>query len=68
MNINPRCPICEKETETITHIFLQCDLAKQVCDKWDGCPINLTASHFDFTDIATQFLNNGAANDLEMFL
>ena len=67
MNINPKCLICEKETETIIHTFLQCDLAKQVWSKWEGCLINLTASHFDFTDIAMQFLNIGATNELETF-
>ena len=67
VNINPKCLICEKETETIIRTFLQCDLAKQVSSKWEGCLINLIVSHFDFTDIAMQFLNIRAANELETF-
>ncbi|XP_075669908.1 uncharacterized protein LOC142639644 [Castanea sativa] len=67
VNINPKCPICDQETESISHIFLQCELAKQIWNKWEGCPINLTASHHNFTDLALQILNNGAAHDLEIF-
>ncbi|XP_075648635.1 uncharacterized protein LOC142619423 [Castanea sativa] len=67
VNINPVCSICEKEAESVTHVFLQCDLSKQVWGKWVGCPTNLTANQLDFTDIALQILHNGAATDLERF-
>ncbi|XP_075659080.1 uncharacterized protein LOC142628944 [Castanea sativa] len=43
------------------------DSSKNQNLRLEGCPINLTASHFDFTDIAMQFLNNGAVDELETF-
>lgn len=60
VNISPMCPMCEQEPESISHTLLHCDFAKQVWDKWEGCPINLRVRRVDFTDFALQMLNTGA--------
>ena len=68
VNINPLCPMCEQEPESISHTLLHCNFAKQVWDKWEGCPINMKVRQGDFTDFALQTLNTGATQDLEILL
>jgi len=34
VNVSPMCPICDQEMETTTHALIQCELAKQVWDRW----------------------------------
>ena len=52
VNISPRCPIYDQELEFTTHSLIQCDLAKQVWDRWEGSLMNLRESRLDITDIA----------------
>ena len=68
VNINPLCPMCEQEPESISHTLLHCNFAKQVWDKWEGCPINMKVRQGDFTDFALQMLNTRATQDLEILL
>ena len=41
VNISPLCPICDQEVESIAHVLFQCDLALQVWNRWEGCPMNM---------------------------
>ena len=68
VNIDPVCPMCEQEPESISHSLLHCNFAKQVWDKWEGCPINMKVRLGDFTDCALQMLKSRASQDLEILL
>lgn len=67
VNISLKCPICDQELETTTYALIQCDLEKQVWDRWEWSPMNMRESQLDTTDVALKNLNDGAAQDLETF-
>ena len=61
VNISPLCPICDQEMESITDALFQCDLALQVWDRQEGCPVNMRECQLDAIDIALKILNDGTA-------
>ncbi|OVA14500.1 hypothetical protein BVC80_1037g47 [Macleaya cordata] len=52
--ISPRLPICYLKPETADHIFLKCDVARQV---WFGSHIGLTIDESDDTLTLTRLFN-----------
>lgn len=57
VNISPMCPICDQERETTTHVLIQCEIAKQVWDRWQGRPMNMRGSQLlEITDAALKIL------------
>lgn len=67
VNISPMCPICDQEMETTTHALIQCELAKQVWDRWQGRPMNMRGSQLlEITDAALKILE-GDNQDLEIY-
>ncbi|XP_050239380.1 uncharacterized protein LOC126688624 [Quercus robur] len=60
--------MCEQEAESIAHSLLLCNSARQVWNKWEGCPVNLDDNCWDFSEAAMRILNAGTARDLELFI
>ncbi|OVA14031.1 Reverse transcriptase zinc-binding domain [Macleaya cordata] len=53
-SIDPSCPLCYLKPETADHIFLKCDVARQV---WFGSHIGLTIDESDDTLTLTRLFN-----------
>lgn len=57
------CPLCNKETETSDHPFLECEVANQVlCDM--GYPLYRVSLVLVLIDWITCWLSNGTSNNL----
>ncbi|XP_030943489.1 uncharacterized protein LOC115968280 [Quercus lobata] len=67
INLSELCPCCGKDPESITHSLLRCEFAKKVWNCWQECPINISSSQWDFSDVALKILEQGTAADLEVF-
>lgn len=67
INTTVSCPICDQEVETIMHDLISCDSARQVWDRRVECPVNLSSTHLDVSDIALKILADGTSKDLETF-
>ena len=66
MNIETKCPICEREFESTSHALLYCTILWDVCWSWNTCPIQLLAENKDFMDVAMLTMNAGTPQDLEI--
>ena len=61
------CPTCGKEPETISHVFVNCEMAKRVWRCWLDCPLVVLNANKDIVDIALEILDSGSSSDLEFF-
>ncbi|XP_030923509.1 uncharacterized protein LOC115950456 [Quercus lobata] len=61
------CPTCGKEPETISHVFVKCEMAKRVWRCWLDCPLVVLNGNMDIVDIALEILGSGSSNELEFF-
>ena len=60
-------PACGKEPETISHVFVKCELAKRVWRCWLDCPPVVLNVNMNIVDIAIETLEYGYSSDLEFF-
>ena len=61
------CPACGKEPETISHVFVNCEMAKRVWRCWLDCSLVVLNANMDIVDIALEILDSGSSSDLEFF-
>ena len=61
------CPACGKEPETISHVFVNCEVAKRVWRCWLDCSLVVLNANMDIVDIALEILDSGSSSDLEFF-
>jgi ribonuclease HI len=60
------CPMCNKEPETINHIFLQCEWARLV---WFGSPITISTTNIQtnsFSDWIIYMVNNSSPKCMQI--
>ena len=67
INIEVKCPLCEKVVESTSHALLYYDRIWDVWWNWHDFPISLLAENKTFVDVALQILNTGTLHDLETF-
>ena len=68
VNIDAVCLCYEKESESISHSLIKCDITRKVWDCWSDCPVEITSSLLDFFDLAMEIMAQGTSQDLEYFL
>ena len=66
VNIETKCPLCEREIESTSHALLYCTKLWDVWWSWNTCPIQLLAENKDFVDVAMLIMNAGTPQDLEI--
>ena len=67
MNIETKCPFCERELKSTSHALLYYTKLWDVWWRWNTCLINLLAENKDFVDVAMLIMNVGTPQDLEIF-
>ncbi|KAK9993278.1 hypothetical protein SO802_022981 [Lithocarpus litseifolius] len=65
VNIETKCPLCEKELESTSHALLYCTKLWDVWWSWTTCPINLLAENKEFVEVALLIMYAGTPKDLE---
>ncbi|XP_075674938.1 uncharacterized protein LOC142644146 [Castanea sativa] len=65
LNIEAKCPLCEKAPESTSHALIYCNKLGDVRWNWHSCPINLLAGNISFVDLALEILDVGTPQDLE---
>ena len=65
IEVDAKCPLCEKAVESTKHALLYCGKICDVCWNWQSCPTNLLAETYDIVDVALQILDSGTSHDLE---
>ena len=61
------CLICDKETESLTHALISCDLALSVWSLWQDCPIEKLLNVKDFNDLVLHFCSPLLDKHLDFF-
>ena len=61
------CSGCDRVPESISHAFIECEVAKRVWDCWKDCPVNLVSNHWDASDSAFEIMAARTSSDLEGF-
>ena len=59
VNLWEICPACGKETESIFHALVRCEVAKRVWKCWVDGPIDFLNVNMDVIDIAMQISESG---------
>ena len=59
VNLWEICPACGKETESIFHALVRCEVAKRVWKCWVDGPIYFLNVNMDVIDIAMQISESG---------
>ena len=67
LNIEAKCPLCEKAFESTSHALIQCDKLGDVWWNWQTCPMNLLGRNINLVDLALEILDAGTPQDLETF-
>ena len=67
VNIDALCLCYEKESKSISHSLIKCDIARKVWDCWSDCPVEITSSPLDFSNLAMEIMTQGTSQDLEYF-
>ena len=67
LNIEAKCPLCEKALESTSHALIQCDKLGDVWWNWHTCPVNLLGRNINLVDLALEILEAGTPQDLEIF-
>ena len=65
LNIEAKCPLCEKAFESTSHALIQCDKLGDVWWNWQTCPVNLLGRNINLVDLALEILDAGTPQDLE---
>lgn len=52
VEVDPDCPMCSMEPESVLHCFVLCLAARAV---WLGCPLSLQATDFNIDSFASFF-------------
>ena len=65
LNVEAKCPLCEKAIESTSHALIYCDKLCKVWWNWQACPINLLAENICLVDLALKILDAGTPLDLE---
>ena len=65
VNIAALCLCYEKESKSISHSLIKCDIARKVWDCWSDCPVEITSSPLDFSNVAMEIMTQGTSQDLE---
>lgn len=60
--------MCELETESIPYAIFKCKFAKEVWERWKECPVAITDSSHDFSDVSLHILVEGTTKDLEIMV
>lgn len=66
-NIDPICPLCNRETETMNHLFLECHETKNI---WDAMKISsrgISRGHNMLDWISSRFSSGSGANTTFVF-
>lgn len=56
---NELCPCCEKDSETIFHSIISCEVAKRVWDFWEVQIDENRQGLYDISDVALKILEKG---------
>ena len=56
---NELCPCCEKDSETIFHFIISCEVAKRVWDFWEVQIDENRKGLYDISDVALKILEKG---------
>ena len=67
VQVEPICPLCKGDIESIEHAILKCDIACCVWKMWEDCPISLMDINRDVLDLAIEILLEGTQRNLEKF-
>ena len=67
IQVNPTCPICNGEPESIEHVIIQREATKRVWSKWNDNLICLNESNREIMDLALYLLEKGTQGDMEIF-
>ena len=59
LNIEAKCPLCEKALESTSHALIQCDKLGDVWWNWHTCPVNLLGRNINLVDLASEILEAG---------
>ena len=65
LNVEAKCPLCEKAIESTSHALIYCDKLYEVWWNRQACPINLLAENICLVDLALKILDAGTPLDLE---
>ena len=65
MNIEAKCPLCEKALESTSHALIYCDKFSDVWWSWQTCLVNLLVGNISFRDLALKIIDAGTLQDLE---
>lgn len=60
--------MCESETESIPHALFKCKFANEVWERWKECPVAISDSSHDFSDVSLHILAEGTTKDLEIMV
>ena len=67
VQVEPICPLCKDDIESIEHAIFKCDIACCVWKMWEDCPISMMDINRDVSDLAIEILHQGTQRDLEKF-
>ena len=67
VQVEPICPLCKGDMESVEHAIFKCDIACCVWKMWEDCPISLMNINKDVSDLAIEILHQGTQRDLEKF-
>jgi len=67
VQVDPICPLCKDDIESVEHAIFKCDIAGCVWKMWVDCPISLMDINWDASDMAIEILHQGTKRDLEKF-
>ena len=67
VQVEPICPLCKDDIESVEHAIFKCDIACCVWKMWEDCPISLMDINRDVSDLAIEILHQGTQRDLEKF-
>ena len=59
VQVDPICPLCKDDIESVEHAILKCDIAGCVWKMWVDCPISLMDINRDASDMAIEILHQG---------
>ena len=65
LNIEAKCPLCEKALESTSYALIYCDKLSDVWWSWQTCLVNLLMGNINFMDLALKILDAGTPQDLE---
>jgi len=57
LNIEAKCPLCDKALESTNHALIYCDKLGDVWWNWQAYPINLLVGNISFVDLALEILD-----------